>query len=82
MKSLKELMKELGFNPNAPTNSQKAFIKNLIRSAHDLSPESEIEKRNFQNVSPGTNKTATKTINLDQSWEQLVFDLSDGKRVS
>lgn len=32
-----ELMKELGFNKDAPLDSQKAFVRHLIRSANQTS---------------------------------------------
>ena len=38
MRSIGDLMKELGFNPESSENTQKAFIKNLIKAAADVAP--------------------------------------------
>ena len=35
MKSIGELMKELGFNPEGSESVQRAFIKNLIQAANE-----------------------------------------------
>lgn len=37
MKSIGELMLELGFNANAPLESQKAFLKHLVQDAEQNS---------------------------------------------
>lgn len=41
MKKIGDVMKEMGFNSNAPTDTQKAFIKYLLRVANrnKLTPE-------------------------------------------
>lgn len=33
MKSVGEILRELGFNPNAPLETQKAFLRHLVRTA-------------------------------------------------
>ena len=38
MRSIGELMKELGFNPESSVDAQKAFIKNLVEAAAATNP--------------------------------------------
>lgn len=38
MKSVGELMQELGFNKNSSLDVQKAFVKNLIQAAAEAAP--------------------------------------------
>jgi hypothetical protein len=38
MRSIGELMKELGFNAESSEDSQKAFIKNLVKAAAEVAP--------------------------------------------
>jgi hypothetical protein len=38
MRSIGELMKELGFNAESSEDSQKAFIKNLVKAAAEVGP--------------------------------------------
>ena len=37
MRSIGELMKEMGFNKDAPLDTQKAFIRHLIKAANESS---------------------------------------------
>lgn len=37
MRSIGDLMKEMGFNKDAPMETQKAFIRHLIRAANETS---------------------------------------------
>jgi hypothetical protein len=37
MRSIGELMKDMGFNKDAPVETQKAFIRHLIRAANETS---------------------------------------------
>ena len=41
MRSMGELMRELGFNKDAPEESQKAFIRHLIKAAAETNPPPE-----------------------------------------
>lgn len=68
MRSMKEIMEEMGFNKDAPTETQKAFIKHLIASAQQLRP-TKAEPSQVENKK--TNETPV----------QLEFDLGD-RRVS
>lgn len=38
MKSAREILDELGFNPDAPAGSRRAFLNHLRREAARLSP--------------------------------------------
>lgn len=74
MKSLKEIMSEMGFNPNAPIDTQKAFFRHLAKEASknpDLSRET---------TEAHAQKEHSKTAGV-----QLEFDLifkNDKKQVS
>jgi hypothetical protein len=65
---MKELMEEMGFNKEAPTETQKAFIRHLIASAQQLSPTK------VQPPKVEIKKTEEASV-------QLEFDLGD-RRVS
>ena len=72
MQSLKKIMQDMGFNPDAPLETQKAFIKHLIASAEQTKPRSE--------APPTSTKVQTKTSttqkkNLSQE-PQMTFDAS------
>jgi hypothetical protein len=68
MRSIKELMEEMGFNKDAPIETQKAFIKHLIASAQELRPTK---------VEPPTSEQKK----VEVTPVQLEFDLGD-RRVS
>jgi hypothetical protein len=73
MQSLKKIMEEMGFNKDAPLETQKAFIKHLIAAAnHQAPPPTTVPAK----VQAKENKKASTQV------EQLSFDLSDNKRVS
>ena len=40
MRRIGDLLKEMGFNPEAPTSTNKAFFKHLVRAAELASPPS------------------------------------------
>lgn len=65
MKKLGDLMKELGFNPNASAGAQEAFLKHLVRQAYGQ--EIAIQARPKRN---------SDSCSL-QSPEQLSFDIQD-----
>jgi len=66
MKTLGEIMKDLGFNPKSSPELQKAFVKHLIRVANDKSLKS---------------REITKSDRLEVG-QQLSFELGDDKKVS
>lgn len=39
MRRVADILKDLGFNKEAPKTTQEAFVRNLIRAANGLSPE-------------------------------------------
>lgn len=46
MKSIKQIMEEMGFNKNAPVGLQKAFIRHLISAANQVAPlKSELKEQ-------------------------------------
>ena len=66
MKSIGKLLEEMGFNANAPLETQKAFFKHLVQDA-----ESKQLKR----------QKIPKTEKKEQS-AQMEFDLGGDKKVS
>lgn len=66
MKSIGEIMKEMGFNPNSSIETQKSFFKHLFKDANLNNPE--------QIVISETGKSSEPV--------QLSFDLGDSKKVS
>ncbi len=69
MQSFKKIMEELGFNADAPLETQKAFIKNLVAAAEQTRPQKTIVKPEVQAPAVATEKHQTKG--------QLEFDLGD-----
>lgn len=63
MKSAGEILKALGFNPNAPMETQKAFFKHLAQNADPKLLKSE-------------EKPETKAV--PAAYEQLEFSFSAG----
>lgn len=53
MRRVGDLMKDLGFNKEAPLETQKAFIMHLIRAANGAAPITEIPKQNLKHESVG-----------------------------
>jgi uncharacterized protein YaeQ len=78
MRSMKEIMEEMGFNKDAPLESQKAFVKHLIAAANAAD-----NRQKFPQTLSQKNKVeaAVKT-NTKQEDRQLSFDLPEDKRVS
>lgn len=48
MKKVSDLMKEMGFNQNAPVATQEAFLKHLIKAATGASVVTPTEKKIIQ----------------------------------
>lgn len=66
MKSIGELMKEMGFNPDAPVETQKAFFKHLVKDADSKQQERQRKSETVTEEKPA----------------QLEFDLDTDKKVS
>ncbi|MCB0415527.1 MAG: hypothetical protein KDD50_14415 [Bdellovibrionales bacterium] len=52
MKSVGDIMKELGFDPNAPEGVKKAFIKYLIRSSAEYDKIYKLESQPVKKADP------------------------------
>jgi hypothetical protein len=67
MQSLKKIMQEMGFNKDAPIETQKAFLKHLIAAANQTHTQTEAK----------TTQPAPKLepIKTHQPQEQLELDL-------
>jgi hypothetical protein len=85
MKSLNEIMAELGFKKDAPIETQKAFIKHLIQSAQVEVQRSEpVAVTSVPAEAASTEKTSRsrKKQTKEQSKEQLQFNFDEVDRVS
>lgn len=84
MKKIGELMKELGFTPDSNTETQKAFVKNLVKNlpenrVHELYPTiSSFKASNFKSSSKM--KTKLKEVSAPKQIlepQQLSFDFEN-----
>ena len=66
MKSIGELLQEMGFNPDAPLETQKAFFKHLVQDAESKQAKREEISQTSQPEEPA----------------QLEFDLDESQKVS
>lgn len=67
MKKVSDLMKEMGFNQNAPTATQEAFLKHLIKAATGANVVTPTEKKIIQD----------NPDKIVQFPKQLSFDFAD-----
>lgn len=67
MKKASDLMKDLGFNKDAPVATQEAFIKHLIKAATGASVITPTEKKIIQ-------ENPDKIVQFPK---QLAFDFAD-----
>lgn len=65
MKKISDLMKELGFNPNAPQQTGEAFVKHLIKASEGINTATPTEKMTIQ---------ASKNVHSLGANQQLTFD--------
>jgi len=63
MRSIGDLMKDMGFNAEAPVETQKAFIRHLIRAANGAGPAA---------AAPIAEPTSLKKLGAGEA--QLCFD--------
>lgn len=88
MKKIGDLMRELGFNENAPVSTQKAFIKNLLKEYElDLSEQSSSENMqlSFDAIMKKDNKRHnSKRISKEHFLElsKLLSQYSDENKAS
>lgn len=67
MKKVGDIMKEMGFNNNAPQSAKEAFIKHLIKAATGQDVITPTEKKIIQD----------NPDKIVQFPKQLAFDFSD-----
>ncbi|AZZ38243.1 hypothetical protein CIK05_00115 [Bdellovibrio sp. qaytius] len=72
MKKASDLMKEMGFNKDAPVATQEAFIKHLIKAATGNSVVTPTEKKIIQ-------ENPDKIVQFPK---QLAFDFADEELLS
>ncbi len=75
MRSIGELLAEMGFNPDSSVDVQKAFFKHLVKSAEDNGPKSQV----------GAPAPVAKTPIKKTEPQQLEFNFGDStppKKVS
>tara|TARA_Y100000780_G_scaffold232577_1_gene267139 strand:+ start:65186 stop:65431 length:246 start_codon:yes stop_codon:yes gene_type:complete len=81
VKKVGDLMKELGFNPEADDGAKKAFIKHLIKQANYKENGAEVFEIP-QAVKAGSHiKEIHKNLDKTESKGQLSFQL-DGKKLA
>jgi hypothetical protein len=67
MKKVSDLLREMGFNKDAPLATQEAFLKHLIKAATGARVVTPTEKKIIQN-------NPDKIVNFPK---QLAFDFAD-----
>ena len=73
MRHIGELLKELGFNPDASIDTQKAFVRHLIKEAHC--------QENVVARAPIKESSANITPEKDPAkFEQLSFNFDESKK--
>ena len=83
MKSISELMEELGFQKNGTEETQKAFLKHLIREANRTEPSPRsAQEAPLKAVQQAPQQSKIISADLVQEHIQLAFDLSEKKNVS
>ena len=74
MRDIGDLLKELGFNPDSPLTTQKAFIRHLIEQANRMErPPSVLPVSNQDEL-------RLKDEPASQKFEQLSFNFDDSKK--
>jgi hypothetical protein len=84
MKSIKQLMEEMGFNKNASLDSQKAFVKHLVSAANQTRlstiPVQKNPPREDESNTTKVTSSSTKVQPIQLTFNFLEDD--DGKQVS
>lgn len=78
MKSLKQLFEEMGFNPRAPLEVQKAFFKHLVASANATSCLP-VNATSIKVLEPDNKKAIPRSSQSEhqkKAMTQLEFDFS------
>lgn len=65
MKKVGEIMKEMGFNKEAPDSVKEAFIKNLIKSATGVTVETPSEKAMARPLSKASESKPAQQLSFD-----------------
>ena len=83
MQSLKQILAEMGFNKDAPLETQKAFVKHLIAAANQTRPTSVVPhahqntptnpspvsaETNFERNFVTSKRASSKQFVLERSW--------------
>ena len=84
MKKVSEIMKDMGFNPEAPEETQKAFIKYLIRIANKgrhIPEPAHLDQRSGESEEWQELKLHSKGIkkSTEKNPEQLSFPFIEKK---
>lgn len=79
MKKASELMKEMGFNKDAPVATQEAFIKHLIKAATGASVITPTEKKIIQE-NPDKIVQFSKQLSFDFADEEFPQSLKKSKK--
>ena len=74
MRHIGDLLRELGFNPEAPLESQKAFVRHLIHQAN-------LSENKLSPLKPeATSSPARPLTAAPKCGEQLSFNFDDSKK--
>lgn len=79
MKKASELMKEMGFNKDAPVATQEAFLKHLIKAATGASVITPTEKKIIQE-NPDKIVQFPKQLSFDFADEEFPQNLKKSKK--
>ncbi|MCB0364203.1 MAG: hypothetical protein H6624_13885 [Bdellovibrionaceae bacterium] len=74
MRHIGELLKELGFNPDSPLGTQKAFVRHLIQQANRM------EQAPTKLPQPSPSDSAKEAQPEPKKFEQLSFNFDDSKK--
>lgn len=74
MKKIGDLMKELGFNPNASTSAQEAFVKHLIKASYGANTVTPSEKKEIQE-----NPQKIVSLKKHEAFTQMSFDFEEAE---
>ena len=74
MKKISEIMKELGFNPNASESAKEAFVKHLIKASYGADVMTPSEKKEIQ-----SNPQKIVSLRKQDVFTQMSFDFDESE---
>lgn len=77
MRKIGDLMKDMGFNKDAPVQTQEAFLRYLLKVTTGVTIEPREKSKKETNVMSKNKSEDSKRIFPSQDYEQLSFNLDD-----